>query len=81
MRALSSTRLSVALCVSLCVTRAGYTERSRQGGKFDVADRPQRTQARGVAGNPDEVRVCVCVSARPCKLTPSRRTAYAVARV
>eukprot|EP00798_Chlamydomonas_sp_ICE-L_P021348 gene21348-28284_t len=36
----------------------GYSERDREGAKFVVADRPQRTRPRGiVAPSPDEVRM------------------------
>eukprot|EP00955_Chlamydomonas_euryale_P040172 351612-Chlamydomonas_euryale.AAC.20 len=35
---------------------AGFQERDREGEKFVVAARPQRTRARGVAGDPEEIR-------------------------
>eukprot|EP00884_Botryococcus_braunii_P005995 jgi/Botrbrau1/15397/Bobra.43_2s0025.1 len=34
---------------------AGYPERAREGGKFDVAQRPLRTTPRGIACNPEDL--------------------------
>ncbi len=52
--------LNVAVACSIVLHHfacwAGYPEREREGFKFVVAPRQQRTTARGVAGDPAEIR-------------------------
>ena len=52
--------LNVAVACSIVLHNfaiwAGYHEREREGQKFVVAPRQQRTRARGCAVNPEDVR-------------------------
>mmetsp|Transcript_34807 Transcript_34807/g.77387 ORF Transcript_34807/g.77387 Transcript_34807/m.77387 type:complete len:211 (+) Transcript_34807:59-691(+) len=53
--------LNVAVAASIVLHHfalwAGYAEREREGFKFVVAERPTRTRPRGVAGDPETIRL------------------------